>query len=282
MEQYRTIVVDAQEAVARVTLNRPERRNALNDIMAADLERVFDRFKQDASLRLVVLTGNGPAFCAGADLHWLQAQGLATEEQATADALQLAAMFRAVEDCPCPVIGLVQGPAFGGGVGLMAACDIVVAAEGATFTLSETALGLVPAIIAPLLLRKAGESFFRRYVLTGEPFDARAAQRFGLVHEVLPREALDQRERDLTERILRLAPGATRASKSLLRRLLPLREEDRLVPSIQANVAARGTREAEEGLRAFLAKRAPRWIEREGRQAAQGAQEMHDAAAQQP
>lgn len=170
MEQYRTIVVDAQEAVARVTLNRPERRNALNDIMAADLERVFDRFKQDASLRLVVLTGNGPAFCAGADLHWLQAQGLATEEQATADALQLAAMFRAVEDCPCPVIGLVQGPAFGGGVGLMAACDIVVAAEGATFTLSETALGLVPAIIAPLLLRKAGESFFRRYVLTGEPF----------------------------------------------------------------------------------------------------------------
>jgi methylglutaconyl-CoA hydratase len=168
-------------------------------------------------------------------------------------------MYRAIDECPCPVIGRIHGSAFGGGVGLLAVCDIVVAADDTVFALSEIKLGLVPAVIAPFLLRKAGESFVRRYCLTGEVFSALAAKQFNLVHDVVAKDGLTKRIDELIEAVLQLAPSASQHTKALFRRILRLPDADRWTVCAQANAEARLSAEAREGLRAFLEKRAPAW-----------------------
>lgn len=259
MNQFTTVAVEPDGSIARVMLNRPERRNAFDSRMVTELSEAFEELAQDSSLRGIVLAGAGSVFCAGADIQWMQSASPVSESQAKDDAHRLIRMFRAIDECPCPVIGLVQGPAFGGGVGLMAVCDIVVAAEDATFSLSETRLGLIPAVIAPFLLRKAGESFLRRYCLTGEAFSASTAHCFGLVHDVVPESDLDDRITELIEAITRLAPRATRESKALLHRMLPLSDGDRWARCAEANAGARCAPEATEGLQAFVEKRLPSW-----------------------
>lgn len=259
MHRFTTLAIESDGNIARVTLNRPERRNAFDGLMVTELRKAFEDLAQEPSLRGIVLAGAGPVFCAGADIQWLKSESPVSEAQARDDAHLLTRMFRAIDECPCPVIARVQGPAFGGGLGLMAVCDIVVAAEDATFSLSETRLGLIPAVIAPFLLRKAGESFLRRYCLTGETFCTSVAHRFGLVHDVVPQSDLDDRITELTEAIMRLAPGATRESKALLHKILPLPEGDRWAVCAEANAHARSAPEAAEGLRAFIEKRLPSW-----------------------
>jgi len=253
------ILVESHNGLARVTLNRPQRRNAFDSGMVDELCETFDELAQDPSVRVIVLASNGPTFCAGADLNWLGSDGAASASDAQKDAERLMKMFRAIDECPCPVIARIQGAAFGGGVGLIAVCDIAIAVEDATFSLSEVRLGLVPAVIAPFLLRKAGESFVRRFCLTGESFSASTAQQWHLIHDVIDRDKLDSRVDELVQMVLSLAPQATRDTKALFRRLLTLPEEERGRACIDANVHARLATEAQEGLRAFLEKRSPSW-----------------------
>jgi methylglutaconyl-CoA hydratase len=259
MKSLPSVIVESIQAVAHVTLNRPDRRNAYDGRLMAELRTAFEQIGKDASIRVVVLTGAGASFCAGADLRWMRPVLPVSDAQVRADAEQLSAMYRAIDECPCPVIGRVNGPAFGGGVGLIAVCDIVVAAAHANFALSETKWGLVPAVISPFLLRKAGESFLRRYCLTGETFSAWVAERFNLVHEVVGEDALDRRVNELVEAVLHVAPQAAKDTKVLLRRLLALAEPDRRPVSVEANAHARLSMEASEGMRAFVEKRAPSW-----------------------
>jgi methylglutaconyl-CoA hydratase len=227
--------------------------------MARELSDVFCTVGQDPSVRGILLTGSGSAFCAGADLAWMSANRGLTEGQARADAEQLLAMYRSIEECPCPVLARVQGPTFGGGVGLVAVCDIVVASEAATFALSEVRFGLVPAIVAPFLVRKTGVSFLRRFALTGEAFPPSTARRNHLVHEVVPSDQLDGRMAELVQAVTGLAPQAIRHTKALLRQLTSPYDAEMLATCIDANVQARLSAEAQEGLHAFLAKRSPAW-----------------------
>ncbi len=255
-----SLVVESGNGVVRVTLNRPERRNAFDAGMARELHRVFTTLGQDPSVRGILLNGSGSAFCAGADLAWMRGDGNITEDQARADAEQLMRMYRAIDECPCPVLARVHGAAFGGGVGLVAVCDIAVADEQASFALSEARMGLVPAVIAPFLLRKTGASFVRRFSLTGEPFSASTAWQHQLVHDVVPSGRLDSRMAELIHAVLSLAPQAARHTKALLRTLCSPCDEPIWRMCAEANVQARLSAEAQEGLLAFLNKRAPAWM----------------------
>lgn len=259
MRPFTTLMLESTGDMARVTLNRPDRRNAFDGHMVTELREAFEDFANDPALRGIVLAAAGPVFCAGADLQWIQSDGPVLQTPAMRDAHHLLRMFRAIDECPCPVIARVQGAAFGGGLGLLAVCDIVVAAEDATFALSETRLGLIPAVIAPFLLHKAGESFLRRYGLSGETFCASTAQRYNLAHDVVPPDHLDDRITELSEAILRLAPCATRESKLFFHRMRSLTDKDRFALGPEYNARARCAPEAAEGLRAFLEKRPPSW-----------------------
>lgn len=260
MKRFTTLLVESHGGIARVTLHRPDRRNALDGPMIDELAEAFEQLGQEPEVRVLVLSGSGSVFCAGADLHWLSRHDSLSETQARLDAERLMRLYEAVDRCACPVIGRVQGPAYGGGVGLLAACDVVIAVEGAVFALSEAGLGLVPAVIGPVLLRKAGDSFVRRYCLTAEPFSAELAQRYHLVHDITPRDHLDRRVSELTAAVLRLAPHAARETKRFFRHLRSLGELDQYDVCIEANVRARLSAEACEGLQAFLERRPPRWV----------------------
>ena len=259
MRRYTTLAMESRGDICCITLNRPERRNAFDNRMMSELIQAFDESAQEPSLRGILLSSAGPVFCAGADLQWMQPTSPVSDAQATDDAHRLTRMYRAIDAAPCPVIARVQGPAFGGGLGLMAVCDIVVAAEDATFSLSEARLGLIPAVIAPFLLRKAGESFLRRYALTGETFTTAVAHRFGLVHDVVSQSDLDDRITELIDTIMRVAPRATTATKELVLKIRPLPDQEREMTCAEANASARCGSEAVEGLRAFVEKRLPQW-----------------------
>jgi methylglutaconyl-CoA hydratase len=269
-----TICLESDDTVARVTLNRPERRNAIDGRMATELREAFEGLACEQSIRAVVLAAAGSVFCAGADIQWMQSASPVSKSQAEGDAHSLTLMFRAIDECPCPVIARVQGPAFGGGLGLMAVCDMVVASEDATFSLSEARLGLIPAVIAPYLLRKAGESFLRRYALSGDLFTASSAGRFGLAHEVVRQDGLDDRVAGLLEAILRLGPRAVRDSKALIHNLRQPSLDGIQAICVAANARARCASEAQEGLKAFVEKRPPSWAS----PAAQQEMKAQDAA----
>ena len=239
--------VERDDAVLRVTLARPERRNAFDAALIAELTEAF---ADVGDARAVVLAGEGPSFCAGADVEWQRAAIDLSYDENVEDALRLYRMLEAVDSCPAPVVARVQGYALGGGSGLVACADVALAAEDAIFGFSEVKLGIVPAVISPFVLPKIGAAA-RRYFLTGERFDAPTALRVGLVHEVAADldGALDRVVREL----LSSGPEAARAAKRLVRER-PSGEE-------AAHVAARlrTSPEGQEGLRAFLEKRRPAW-----------------------
>lgn len=253
------VLVESRDGIATVTLNRPQARNAFDARMVTGLCDIFRHLAADPKVRGVVLSGGGPVFCAGVDLNWMA--GAASETERRGDAELLMNMLRAIEGCPAPVVGRIQGAAFGGGLGLVALCDIAVASEDARFALREVRVGLVPAVIAPFLLRKVGVSQFQRFALTGEPFTARVARDMGLVHEVVPAHELDAAMGNVIEQLLQAAPEAARATKALLRRLPALPEEEGRAACIESNARIRGTEEAREGTRAFVEKRPPSWAQ---------------------
>ena len=256
-----SLSIEARRGVARVTLNRPDRRNAFDEVMVRELRDAFTALGGDRSVRGVVLAATGPVFCAGVDLGWMRPASSVSEDQAREDARGLIAMYRAIDECPCPVIGRIHGSAFGGGIGLIAVCDVAIASEDAAFALSEVRLGFVPAVISPFLLRKCGESFLRRYGLTGEPFTASVGKEYHLIHEVADGGALDKRVEELADAVRRLAPNAVREAKALFRHVAWADAAECWRIATDANVRSRLSEEAREGMNAFLEKRPPAWTQ---------------------
>lgn len=245
---------------ATVRLARPERHNAFDEAVIGELTATFTGLAADARVRMVVLAAQGASFSAGADLGWMQRVAQYSEVENRRDALGLAHMLRAIDGCPKPVVALVQGAAYGGGVGLIAACDIAIAVDTASFALSEVRLGLIPAVISPYVVAAIGPRACRRLFLTGERFPATEALRLGLVHEVVPASALAAALERTLAALAAGGPRAQAAAKELLRRVahqLPGEELDRW--TAERIAAARASPEGREGVAAFLAKRAPSW-----------------------
>ncbi|MFN3808192.1 enoyl-CoA hydratase/isomerase family protein [Asticcacaulis sp.] len=245
--------------IARLTLNRPERHNAFDEAMIGDLTGVFTTLGANPLVRVVVLNGAGESFCAGGDLNWMQRAAQKSAAENAQDALALARMLHAINVCPKPVIALIQGACFGGGVGLVAACDIVIAAPDARFGLTEVRLGLIPAAISPFVLAKMGTSAARRYFLTGERFSAEEARRLGLVHEV--KAGLDAAAAPLIDALLASGPEAVADAKALIADVAGrFVDEDLLGLTAQRIAARRACDEGREGIAAFLEKRKPGWV----------------------
>jgi methylglutaconyl-CoA hydratase len=253
-------LVTQHGAVAQVALNRIAVHNALDEVLIADLTHSFERLAALDPVRFIVLTGNGETFCAGGDLNWMQRTAQYSLEENFADARRLARMLYVLDTCPKPTVALVNGPAYGGGVGLIACCDIAVAVQSAKFSLSEVRLGLLPATISPYVAAKIGRSAARRYFLSAEVFEAAEALRIGLVHEVVPAGELQQAGDWLLKRLGEGAPGAQAASKALIARIANAPIDERLMDDTARCIAERrATEEGKEGARAFLDKRKPSW-----------------------
>lgn len=259
-----SILIESEKGLTRVTLNQPERRNAFDADMVEEIREAFDTSGHDRSVRVIVLTGAGGTFCAGADIRWMGPDRTVSASEARADAERLGAMFRMIDECPCPVIARIQGAAYGGGLGLIAVSDIAVAAADSTFAFSEVRLGFVAGVIAPFVLRKTGASFARRFCLTGEPFSAATAREAGLIHEVVEHAGLDAQISALVEQVARAAPQAARDTKALLRRVGRVSAEAAWEACLDANVRARLSVEAQEGFRAFRERRPPIWVDPSG------------------
>ncbi|MDA1116858.1 MAG: enoyl-CoA hydratase-related protein [Proteobacteria bacterium] len=241
-------------------MNRPEQRNALNEDLIAALETALDVLEKDAVARAVVLAGRGPAFCAGGDLARMEQAAKMTKSRSRREASRFAKLLYRLHSYPKPVVARVHGPAFAGGMGLVAASDIVVAAEEAEFALPETRIGLVPAMISPYLVRAMGAQQARRYILTGERLSAREAQRIGFVHECVPAAELDVAVWKICERLALAGPEALARSKKLLLKVQGAAITPQLALDTAAVLAeARAGGEAREGIRSFLEKRKPSW-----------------------
>ncbi|MDB0565722.1 enoyl-CoA hydratase/isomerase family protein [Ralstonia solanacearum] len=261
MNAFETLAFAQRGAVATVTLNRPDVRNAFNETVIAELTGAFHALAKEDSVRAIVLAGHGPAFCAGADLNWMQTMAGYSDDENRADALRLAEMLRAIHACPKPVVARVHGDTYAGGVGLVSACDIVVAADSAHFCLSEAKLGLIPATISPYVIRALGEQAARRYFITAEHFTAAEAHRLGLVHELASAEALDAKVDALTAALVANSPNAVRESKRLVREIAGAPIDDALLADTANRIAAiRASDEGREGVQSFLGKRKPNWL----------------------
>lgn len=256
-----TLDIRIDGPVAHVWLNRPEVRNAFNDATIAELTKTFLALGHNPQLRAVVLGAHGKAFSAGADLNWMRAMADYTWEQNRDDAARLAEMLWTLYSCPLPVVGRLQGDCYAGGVGLAAVCDVLVAAEGVQFCLSEAKLGLLPATISPYVIRAMGEQAARRYFVTAERFSATEAHRLGLVHEVCPAEVLDERVDAIVAALVANGPQAVKACKRLVQDVAgqpisaALREDTaRRIADIRASDEGRA------GVRSFLDKLSPPWV----------------------
>lgn len=246
--------------VAEVWLNRPEVRNAFNDGVIAELTAAFRALGADGGLRAIVLGGHGKAFCAGADLSWMRAMADYTWAENHADAGALAEMLWTVYSCPVPVVGRIHGDCYAGGVGLAAVCDVLLAADGVHFCLSEARLGLLPATIGPYVVRALGEQASRRYFTTAERFSAQRALALGFVHEVVPAEELDARVAETVAALVANGPAAVRACKQLVKDVAGRPVDAALRDETARRIAdIRASAEGREGVQAFLNKRDPAW-----------------------
>ena len=247
--------------VAEVWLNRPEVRNAFNDGVIAALTEAFTGLNQDTSLRVVVLAGHGKAFCAGADLNWMRAMADYSWDENRADAGKLAEMLWTLDQCPVPLIGRVHGDCYAGGMGLASVCDVLVASDNVTFCLSEARLGLLPATIAPYVVRAMGEQAARRWFTTAERFSAAQGQAMGFVHELCAPEEIDARVAALVATLVANGPAAVRACKQLVRDVAGRPIDAALRDETARRIAdIRASAEGREGVQSFLGKRAPNWL----------------------
>ena len=250
-----------EAGVARITLAQPEIRNAFSDATMAELTEAFLRVGARADVHAVVLAAEGPAFCAGADLNWMRRMADYSRDENRVDAGKLAEMLRVIYECPKPTLARVQGDAYAGGMGLVAACDMAVAVDTAGFCLSEVKIGLIPATISPYVIRAMGARAAHRYFLTGERFDAHEARRIGLVHEVASAETLDDAVNRILEPLLRAGPAAVRACKQLVMDVAGREIDAGLIAATVESIATiRASAEGKEGVQAFLSKRKPSWL----------------------
>ena len=256
-----SLIIRQDGACRFITLNRPERHNAFDDVLIAEMTQAFQTAIDDDATRIIVLDSTGKSFSAGADLNWMKRMAAYDYGQNLADSQALAGLMALIDGAPKPVIAVIQGPAYGGGVGLAACCDMVVAAETASFCLSEVKLGLIPAIISPYVVRAMGGRAARRYFQSAETFSATRAAQLGLVSEVVPTEQLTtQRDRWITA-LAANGPQAMRAAKELALRATEQELDDDLrVWTAQRIATIRASDEGREGVRAFLEKRKAAWI----------------------
>ena len=258
---FTTLTISREGKTATVTLNRPEVRNAFNETTIAELTQAFRELGDDADLRAIVLAANGTAFCAGADLNWMKKMAGYTHAENHADALQLAEMLRTIYLCPKPVVAKVQGDCYAGGMGLVAACDIIVAADEVNFCLSEVKLGLIPATISPYVIKAMGENASRRYFLTAERFGAREALRIGFAHDVVAADALDFKVGEIVKSLVHNSPNAVREAKVLVREVAGQTVNDALLADTAERIAQiRASEQGREGVASFLEKRKPSWL----------------------
>lgn len=256
---YRTIDVSEEAGVLSVSLNRPEVHNAFNDELIAEAIDVFGGVGR-WSARAVVLRSGGPNFCAGADLNWMSRMVSYTREENVRDSAQLAKMYALINGCPLPVIGRIQGAAIGGGVGLVAVCDIAIATRASKFGLSEVKLGILPAVISPYVIGKIGESHARALLLTGERFDASRAQQIGLVHRVVEDEAaLDAAVAESVAQLQGSGPEAVRECKKLIAQVAKRSLAEAIPYTIEAIADRRTSAEGQAGMAAFLKKEKAPW-----------------------
>ena len=246
--------------VARVTLDRPQIRNAFDDALISALTSALRELDADEGVRAVVLAGNGPAFCAGGDLNWMKRMAGYSYDENLQDAQALADLMKTLDRMRKPTIARVHGPAYAGGVGLVAACDIAIGVPEAKFCLSEAKLGLSPATISPYVVRAMGERMARRYFLTAEVFDAAEAQRIGLLTAVSPSEKLDGEIEEILRHLMMGGPQALAKIKDLIRTVASSPVDDSLIADTAKRIAEiRVSAEGREGIAAFLEKRKPSW-----------------------
>jgi len=253
------LAVEVRGAVGYLTIDRPDVRNALGPEVVAALAAGLDRIESDAAVRAVVLTGAGKVFSAGADLSSMRRQGAADAEDNRRNALEMGSLFHRIYDFPKPVVARVPGPAIGGGVGLMTACDVIVAVESAFFSFSEVRLGIVPALISPFCIRRLGVAKARKLFLTGEKITAPVARELGLVDEVTAEADLDDGVNRVLDALLQGAPGALAAAKNLVNEVAHLSPTAALPFTADLLARLRASEEAREGMTAFLEKRPPSW-----------------------
>src|SRR5579875_2181891 len=257
-----TLQIDRGGSVAIIWLNRPDVHNAFDAALVADLTEAFEQLSTAADVRVIILAARGKSFSAGAQVQWMQQQGAATPEQNFADAQRLARLFHLIATCPKPTVARVQGGAYGGGVGLIAACDYALGSSNGGFCISEVRLGLIPAVIAPYVLRAIGQRNASRYFLTAERFDAQTAHRLGLLHEIVAPSHLDERLQEITSALLAGAPAAQAEAKQLIASVAGRSITPELLDDTAQRIATRRAHpEATEGLAAFLAKRPASWIQ---------------------
>jgi methylglutaconyl-CoA hydratase len=260
-EAYTGLQLETRNAIALITLARPEVHNAFDERLIAELTRAVRAAEVDDSVRAVVLLGAGASFCAGADLNWMRKMAGFSKAQNLADAKGLGAMLATLAASRKPTIARVHGAAFGGGVGLVACCDIAIAAHDATFAFSEVRLGLIPAAIGPYVVEAIGARAARRFFLTGERFTAAEAYRVGLVHELVPPAELDARINELLGFLVTAGPRAQEEVKALVRAVAHRPIDDRVIADTARRIArVRATPEGREGVAAFLDKRRAAWV----------------------
>jgi len=259
-EPYKTIEYARAENIARVIFNRPEVHNAFNLLMILELDDAFEKVMKDPSIRIVVLSGRGKSFCAGADIKWLREIVYYSFEQNLEESLQLAEVLHKIYVSPKPTIAMVNGTAIGGGTGFLSVCDIIVASEEAKFGLSEVKIGLVPAAISPYVIRRIGASHAREYFLTGKRISAKKALEIGLVNRVVPLEKLEKTVEELIQLLLTSGPEAIASCKELIQNVPDMSFEE--VKEYTARMIAnlRVSKEGQEGMAAFLEKRKPKWV----------------------
>jgi methylglutaconyl-CoA hydratase len=261
MTHYQTLEIESHRDVAVVWMNRPDIRNAFNETMIAELSAAFKALEADDKVKAVVLAGRGPSFCAGADLNWMKKMAGYSTEQNYGDALGLANMLHTLYCLSKPTIARVHGHAFAGGMGLVSACDIVVASFEAEFCLSEVRIGLIPATIGPYVVAAMGARASHRYMLTGERFTAAEAYRLGLAHEITPPEKLDEK---IDEILIHLVTGGSAAhagTKSLIDLITRSPLDQALIEETAKRIAGvRASEEGKEGIQSFLEKRKPKWV----------------------
>ena len=258
---YSALSVEVRNGVGLLALARPDVHNAFDETLIAETTRALSELERDDTVRAVVLLGAGASFCAGADLNWMKRMAGYGHAENLADAKALAHMLRTLYRLPKPTIARVHGAAYGGGVGLVACCDIAIAAQEATFALSEAKLGLIPATIGPYVVEAIGARMARRYFLTAERFDAAEAYRIGLVHDLVLSSELDNRINELLGALFQAGPHAQAESKALIRAIAHRPIDDSVIADTAARIAkVRATPEAKEGVAAFLGKRRAAWI----------------------
>jgi methylglutaconyl-CoA hydratase len=258
---YQTLQTEYAQGIALIWMNRPKMRNALDNVVIAELTDAFSAAIEDDGVRAIVLAGRGKAFCAGADLNWLKTAREMTPDEAREDSIGLARLLRLIYESPKPTVARVQGAAYAGGMGLVAACDIAVASHQAKFCLSEVKLGLIASMIGPYVIKAMGEARARRYFLTAEPFDAAEAYRIGFVHELAPADELDATVNMMLGHLVMASPNAMSETKQLIRDVVGRPIDDELTRDTAGRLArVRASDDAQEGISAFFEKRKPRWV----------------------